>query len=120
MSNNRSNSPQSEKPLKSSSVSRLGSGTDSCLTESPVTVFTKQQLSPSKSVESQGSGAVQESEATKKAKKALTMSTAARINAKAVAYLHTLNGDPSPRSLWHRAESEDDETASLAYAALVC
>lgn len=41
----------------------------------------------------------------------LTVSSAARMNAKAVAYLHTLNGEPSPRHAWHQPEFSDDEAS---------
>ena len=45
-------------------------------------------------------------------KKLLSMSGYARMNAKAVAFLHTLNGEPSPRSAWRQgAESDDDEVS---------
>jgi hypothetical protein len=37
------------------------------------------------------------------------LSTAACMNAKTVAYLHTLNGEPSPRHAWRRADLSDDE-----------
>lgn len=37
------------------------------------------------------------------------LSTAACLNAKTVAYLHTLNGEPSPRHSWRRAELSDDD-----------
>lgn len=41
----------------------------------------------------------------------LTMLTAARFNAKTMAYLHTLNGDPSPSRCWsHVYESDGDGT----------
>lgn len=43
--------------------------------------------------------------------KLLTISSAAQMNAQAVAYLHTLNGEPSPRHAWHQAELSDDETS---------
>lgn len=56
--------------------------------------------------------------ASKNEKKRLTMSTAARVNARAVAYLHNLNGDPSPRSFWHDADS-DSEAASPAKIGLL-
>jgi hypothetical protein len=41
----------------------------------------------------------------------LTISSAARMNAEAVAYLHTLNGEPSPRHAWHQPEFSDDEAS---------
>ena len=37
------------------------------------------------------------------------LSTAASMNAQTVRYLHTLNGEPSPRHSWRRAELSDDE-----------
>lgn len=37
------------------------------------------------------------------------LSTAACMNAKTVAYLHTLNGEPSPRHSWRRPDLSDDE-----------
>jgi hypothetical protein len=43
----------------------------------------------------------------------LTMSSAARTNAKAVAYLHTLNGDPSPRRSWRKPEVSDDDSSPV-------
>ena len=44
-------------------------------------------------------------------KRLLTMSRAARTNAQAVAYLHTLNGEPSPRKYWRKPEVSDDDTS---------
>lgn len=40
------------------------------------------------------------------AKKTLTVSTAAFTNAKAVAYLHRLHGEPSPRHTWHASKQK--------------
>jgi len=41
--------------------------------------------------------------------KILTMSSAARVNAKAVSYIRTLNGELSPRHDWHQPELSDDD-----------
>jgi len=51
-----------------------------------------------------------------KSKKSLTVSSAARMNAKAVAYIHTLNGEPSPRHAWKQAEFSDDEASPAHHA----
>lgn len=42
-------------------------------------------------------------------KKNLTVSAAARMSAKATAYIHSLNGEPSPRSSWNRAVVREEE-----------
>jgi hypothetical protein len=42
------------------------------------------------------------------AKKKLTVSTAAFTNAKAVAYLHRLHGEPSPRHTWHASKQKKE------------
>ena len=46
--------------------------------------------------------------------KKLMISSMARMNAKAVAYLHTLNGEPSPRNAWHKPTISLDEDATPA------
>ena len=49
--------------------------------------------------------------------KKLMISSMARMNAKAVAYLHTLNGDPSPRNAWHKPTiSLDDDVTPASQA----
>jgi IQ calmodulin-binding motif len=44
--------------------------------------------------------------------KQLSVSSAARMNAKAVAYLHTISGEPSPRRAWRRPQESDEEVSS--------
>lgn len=41
------------------------------------------------------------------------LSTAACMNAKTVAYLHTLNGQPSPRHAWRRPDLSDEEDSPV-------
>lgn len=48
----------------------------------------------------------------------LKIASMARINAQAVAYIHTLNGDPSPRSAWQKAEFSDDDVPTSSSAAV--
>ena len=55
-----------------------------------------------------------ETMATRKAKQRLTMSKAARVNAKAVALLHSLHGQPSPRNCWQDADAESVATSTTA------
>ena len=55
-----------------------------------------------------------ETMATRKAKQRLTMSKAARVNAKAVALLHTMHGQPSPRNCWQDADTESVATSTTA------
>ncbi|CAB9513772.1 IQ calmodulin-binding motif [Seminavis robusta] len=57
-------------------------------------VYTSLDASPSKAMLATGTAA---------------LSTAACMNAKTVAYLHTLNGQPSPRHSWRRPDFSDDE-----------
>mmetsp|Transcript_107304 Transcript_107304/g.160500 ORF Transcript_107304/g.160500 Transcript_107304/m.160500 type:complete len:2227 (-) Transcript_107304:72-6752(-) len=47
-------------------------------------------------------------------KDSLTVSTAAYTNAKAVAYLHQLHGEPSPRHSWHSAKKKKPEPSPVA------
>jgi IQ calmodulin-binding motif len=47
-------------------------------------------------------------------KTSLTISTAAFTNAKAVAYLHRLHGEPSPRHTWHASKRQTVEPSPLA------
>ena len=75
-----------------------------------------QSISPSLSEVSVST--VSAAAAAKKEKSRKTMSTAARVNARAVAYIHTLNGDPSLRSCWHDADS-DSEAASPAMVGML-
>lgn len=46
--------------------------------------------------------------------KALTITTAAFTNAKAVAYLHRLHGEPSPRHTWHASKRTQSDISPLA------
>jgi hypothetical protein len=50
--------------------------------------------------------------AAKKASKRLTMSNAAKVNARAVAYLHALHHESSPREFWRETESDVGSGAS--------
>lgn len=43
--------------------------------------------------------------------KSFTISTAARLNAKTVAYIHTINGEPSPRKAWGGTSVSDDDSS---------
>ncbi len=49
--------------------------------------------------------------------KALTITTAAFTNAKAVAYLHHLRGEPSPRHTWHASKRKQSNLSPLAVQA---
>jgi hypothetical protein len=42
-----------------------------------------------------------------------TVSSVARINAKTVAYIHTLNGDPSPRRTWRKSDAQALDVARM-------
>lgn len=50
-------------------------------------------------------------------KKPLTVTAAAFTNAKAVAYLHRLHGEPSPRHSWHASKAKKSEQSPLAVKA---
>jgi hypothetical protein len=47
-------------------------------------------------------------------KKTLTVSAAAFTNAKAVAYFHQLQGEPSPRHSWHVAKTKKSDTGTTS------
>lgn len=47
-------------------------------------------------------------------KKSLSITTAAFTNAKAVAYLHRLHGEPSPRHTWHASKRKKSDLTPLA------
>jgi hypothetical protein len=50
-------------------------------------------------------------------KPALSVTTAAFTNAKAVAYLHRLHGEPSPRHTWHASRRKTSDLSPLAMKA---
>jgi len=74
-------------------------------------------LNKAKSPTKSGGGEDEESSpspASKAANKKLMISSMARMNAKAVAYLHTLNGEPSPRNAWHKTSPEEFASPAAA------
>jgi hypothetical protein len=68
----------------------------------------------SEEVQDQEDSITKESAETKNSRKRFSMSAAARMNAKAVAYIHTLNGEPSPRSKWHKPQESDEDATPKA------
>ena len=58
-------------------------------------------------------GSEERNSSKQKSKKVLSMSTAAKTNAKTMAYLHTLYGEPSPRHVWRQPDLSDDDASPM-------